>query len=82
MSNAKYKDDFTPLDNKCQCYTCRNFTRAYLRHLYMSNEILASILGTIHNLYFMSSLMKNIRLALLEDRLLEFKEEFLSNFLS
>jgi len=82
ITNAKYKNDFTPLDNKCQCYTCRNFSRAYLRHLYMSNEILASILGTIHNLYFMSSLMKNIRLALSEDRLLEFKEEFLSNFLS
>ncbi|GAG65605.1 unnamed protein product [marine sediment metagenome] len=48
----------------------------------MSKEILASILGTIHNLYFMSSLMKNIRLALLEDRLLEYKEEFLANFLS
>jgi len=82
ITNAKYKDDFTPLDNKCKCYTCQNFTRAYLRHLYMSKEILASTLGTIHNLYFMSSLMKKIRLALLEDRLLEFKEEFLSNFLN
>ena len=81
ITNAKYKDDFTPLDNKCKCYTCQNFTKAYLRHLYMSKEILASILGTIHNLYFMSSLMKNIRLALLEDRLLEFKEEFLANYL-
>jgi len=82
ITNAKYKDDFTPLDNKCKCYTCQNFTRAYLRHLYMSKEMLASTLGTIHNLYFMSFLMKSIRLALLEDRLLEFKEEFLSNFLN
>jgi len=81
ITNAKYKDDFTPLDNKCQCYTCQNFTRAYLRHLYMSKEILSSTLGTIHNLYFMSSLMKNIRLALAEDRLLEYKEEFLANYL-
>ena len=81
ITNAKYKDDFTPLDNKCKCYTCQNFTRAYLRHLYMSKEILASILGTIHNLYFMSSLMKNIRLALLEDRLFEYEEEFLANYL-
>jgi len=81
ITNAKYKDNFTPLDNKCKCYTCQNFTKAYLRHLYMSKEILASILGTIHNLYFMSSLMKNIRLALLEDRLLEYKEEFLANYL-
>ena len=82
ITNAKYKDDFTPLDTKCNCYTCRNFSKAYLRHLYMSKEILASILGTIHNLYFMSSLMKDIRLALQEDRILEFKEKFLSNFLS
>ena len=73
ITNAKYKYDFTPLDNKCKCYTCRNFTKTYLRHLYMSKEILASILGTIHNLYFMASLMKNIRLALSEDRLLEYK---------
>ena len=81
ITNAKYKDDFTPLDNKCKCYTCQNFTKAYLRHLYLSKEMLASILGTIHNLYFMSSLMKNIRLALSEDRLLEYKEEFLANYL-
>jgi len=81
ITNAKYKDDFTPLDNRCKCYTCQNFTKAYLRHLYMSKEILASILGTIHNLYFMSSLMKNVRLALLEDRLLEYKEEFLASYL-
>lgn len=81
ITNAKYKNDFTPLDNKCNCYTCQNFTRAYLRHLYISKEILASVLGTIHNLYFMSSLMKSIRLALLEDRLEEFKEEFLLNYL-
>lgn len=82
ITNVKYKDDFTPLDSKCQCYTCQNFTKAYLRHVYVSKEMLGSILGTIHNLYFMSSLMKNIRLALVEDRLLEFTEEFLSNFLS
>ncbi len=80
ITNAKFKDDFSPLDSKCKCYTCRNFTRAYLRHLYISNEILASTLGTIHNLFFMSSLAKNIRLALAEERLLEFKEEFLSKY--
>ena len=80
IANAKYKEDFTALDNKCQCYTCQNFSRAYLRHLHMSKEILASVLCTIHNLYFMSSLMENIRLALLEDRLLEFKEKFLLNY--
>jgi len=81
ITNTKYKDDLTPLDSECHCYTCKNFTKAYLRHLYMSKEILSSILGTIHNLHFMTELMKNIRLALLEDRILEYKEEFLSKFL-
>jgi len=82
ITNAKYKDDFTPLDDRCHCYTCQNFTKAYLRHLYISKEILGSILGTIHNLYFIANLMKDIRLALVEERFLEFKEEFLTNFLS
>lgn len=81
ITNTKYKDDLTPLDSECHCYTCKNFTKAYLRHLYMSKEILSSILGTIHNLHFMAELMKNIRLALQEDRILEYKEEFLSKFL-
>lgn len=81
ITNAKYKEDFTPLDSNCTCYTCKNFSKAYLRHLYMSKEILASVLGTIHNLYFMSSLMKDIRLALQEDRILDYKEKFLSKFL-
>ena len=81
ITNAKYKDDFIPLDGNCNCYTCKNFTKAYLRHLYISKEILSSILGTIHNLHFMSNLMENIRLALQEDRILEFKENFLSNYL-
>ncbi len=81
ITNNKYKEDFTPLDEQCQCYTCLNFTKAYLRHLYMSKEMLGPILGTIHNLYFMFNLMEKIKLALKEDRLLEFKEEFLTNFL-
>ncbi len=81
ITNSKYKNDLTPLDSKCNCYTCQNFTKAYLRHLYMSKEILSSILGTIHNLYFMASLMKNIRIAIQQDRILQYKETFLSNFL-
>ena len=81
ITNSKYKNDLTPLDSKCNCYTCQNFTKAYLRYLYMSKEILSSILGTIHNLYFMASLMKNIRIAIQQDRILQYKETFLSNFL-
>jgi len=82
ITNAKYKDDLEPLDPHCTCYTCKNFTKAYLRHLYMSKEILSSILGTIHNLHFMAELMKNIRLAIKEDRLLDYKETFLNHFLN
>jgi len=81
ITNAKYKEDFTPLDDQCKCYTCQNFTKAYLRHLYVSKEMLGPILGTIHNLSFLCFFMENIRTAISEDRLLEFKEEFLTNFL-
>ncbi|MFC1716148.1 tRNA guanosine(34) transglycosylase Tgt [Candidatus Poribacteria bacterium] len=61
IKNAKHKRDFSPLDPSCTCYTCKNFTRAYLRHLYAMNEILAHRLHTIHNLYFYLSLMNGIR---------------------
>ncbi len=61
ITNAKYKNDLAPLETGCQCYTCRNFSRAYLRHLFMTNEPLGQRLATIHNLYFYLQLMKNIR---------------------
>ena len=52
MRNAKYKDDFKPLDENCNCYACRDYTRAYIRHLFIAQEILALELASIHNLYF------------------------------
>ncbi|MCZ6676989.1 MAG: tRNA guanosine(34) transglycosylase Tgt [Candidatus Poribacteria bacterium] len=61
IRNAKYKTDFTPLDPNCVCYTCENFTRAYLRHLYVENEILAHRLHTLHNLHFYLSLMRGVQ---------------------
>lgn len=61
MRNAKYKDDFKPLDENCNCYTCRNFTRAYLRHLFVAEEILALELASIHNLYFYLELVSKAR---------------------
>lgn len=76
LKNAKYKEDFTPLDHKCDCYVCRNYTRAYLRHLVICKEILASMLVSYHNLYFTLKLMENIRKSIMEDRFLEFKNEF------
>jgi queuine tRNA-ribosyltransferase len=61
MRNARYKDDFTPVDAECSCYTCRNFTRAYIRHLFVAKEILALELASIHNLHFYLDLVKNAR---------------------
>ncbi|MDA3786104.1 MAG: tRNA-guanine transglycosylase, partial [Deltaproteobacteria bacterium] len=66
------------LDEKCSCYTCRNYSRAYLRHLYTSREILASHLNTVHNLHYFVNLMTEIRSALDQDRFLEFRKEFYS----
>ena len=80
IKNAKYERDFTPLDHECDCYTCRNYSRAYLRHLYKSNEILSSMLLSEHNLHFLVHTMKNIRKALEEDRFIEYKREFYSKY--
>ncbi len=81
ITNTKYKEDFEPIERECGCYTCQNFTRAYLRHLYQSKEMLAPILGTIHNLFFMCQFMGEIRNAILENRLESFKRDFFNNYL-
>ena len=73
IRNAKYKTDFTPLDPNCICHTCQNFTRAYLRHLHLENEILAHRLLTLHNLHFYLSLMRGIRQAILAGTFAHFK---------
>jgi queuine tRNA-ribosyltransferase len=78
IKNAKYAEDESPVDPECGCYTCRNFTRAYLRHLYHAGEILAMRLNTLHNLYYYLNLMKEIRAAVNEDRFLEFRGAFYS----
>jgi queuine tRNA-ribosyltransferase len=76
IDNARFREDFSPLDPSCDCYVCQNYTRAYLRHLFVSREILAARLLSYHNLYFMGKLMSNIRQAIKEDRFLEFQKEF------
>lgn len=76
IKNAQYERDFTPLDAECICYTCRNYSKAYLRHLFKCNEILSSMLLSNHNLHFLVNLMKNIRKAIEEDRFSEYKKEF------
>jgi len=80
IRNAQYKHDFTPLDSQCKCYTCQTFSRAYIRHLFNVNEILGLRLTTIHNLYYLINMMKDIRKAIQEDTLIDFREEFYSNY--
>ena len=72
IKQAQYAEDGGPLDERCRCYTCRHYSRAYLRHLYMAKEILSSRLNTIHNLYYYMFLIKGIREAIQEDRFTDF----------
>lgn len=80
IRNAQYAHDFIPLDETCDCYTCRNYTRAYIRHLINVEEILGLRLTTLHNLHFLLQIMVKIRSAIRENRLTEFKKEFLSKY--
>ncbi len=76
IKNAQYARDPDPLDPTCRCYTCRNFSRAYLRHLFMAQEILALRLNTLHNLHYYLDLMQQMRVAIAAGRLREFRTEF------
>lgn len=78
--NAKFKDDIEPIDNGCECYTCKNYTRAYLSHLFRAKEIQANTLASIHNLYFIVNLVKKIRQSILDGNFEEFKKEFLGKY--
>ncbi len=78
IKNAIYKDDFSPLDSKCDCYTCQNFSKAYLRHLFNAREILAYELGTIHNLRFYLNLVKEARKQILNDTFTEWKNKIIN----
>jgi queuine tRNA-ribosyltransferase len=82
IKNAKYAEDDRPLDEGCQCYACRNYTRAYIRHLFKAGEILGQRLATIHNLYFLVNMMKDARKSILEENFFSFKDEFTKNYLS
>jgi len=80
IKKPKYKKDKYPPDIKCGCYTCRNFSRAYLHHLYTSNEILGQMLGSIHNLYFYNRFMSEMRQAIINNEFYKFKKSFLKNY--
>lgn len=78
--NAKYKEDLEPIENDCDCYTCKNYSRAYLNHLFKANEILANTLATIHNVHFLIKLVDKIRESILEEDFDNFKERFLQRY--
>lgn len=80
IKRAEFKYDYSPLDPECDCYTCRNFSRAYLRHLFLTKEILSMRLNTIHNLYFYLNFFKNMRQAIEEGRFEEFKNYWEERF--
>ncbi len=80
IRNAAYAEDFRPLDAKCGCYVCKNFSRAYLRHLFNAKEMLGLILLSLHNVYFFLDLMRQIRAAIKEDKFSQFKQVFLINY--
>jgi queuine tRNA-ribosyltransferase len=80
LRNAKFTQDFSPIDEDCSCYTCKNYSKAYIKHLHKSKEILSSILLSIHNLNFIFNLVNNARKAIKEDNFTNFKNEFLKNY--
>lgn len=80
IRDKKYEFDFTPLDDECDCYCCKNYTKAYLRHLYKCDETFGKRLLSIHNIRFLIHMMEGAREAIKEDRFKEYKEEFLKKF--
>ena len=80
IKNAKYKEDFTPIESDCDCYACRNFTKAYIRHLIVSNETNGGRLLSIHNIRFLIRLTEDIRSAIKDNKFEEFKKEFINNY--
>ncbi len=80
VRNAEYARDFSPLEDGCDCYACQNFSRAYIRHLFKAQEILGAQLASIHNLRFLTRLMEQVRNAIQEDSLLDFRKAFFANY--
>ena len=81
LFNAQFVEDLSPLDTDCGCYTCKNYTRAYLSHLYRSKEMLAATLSSIHNLYFIVNLVKEMRAAIIDGTFDAYKKDFLVGYM-
>ena len=82
LNNAKFIEDFTPIDETCDCYTCKNYTRSYIRHLISTKETLGGSLLSIHNIRFLIRLTEELRQAIKDDNFLNYKEEFINNYTS
>jgi len=80
IMNTKFRNDFKSIEDDCECYACKNYTRAYIAHLFHGKEMLAGTLASTHNLYFIVNLVKKIRQAILDDKFFEFKDEFLKEY--
>ena len=80
LKNAKYREDFTPVDVNCDCECCKHYTKAYIRHLLVAEETLGQRLLSVHNLRFLIRIMEGIRISIKEDRFLEYKKEFIDNY--
>ena len=80
LKNSKFKEDFTPIEEECDCYACKSYTKAYIRHLITANETLGARLLSIHNIRFLTKLVEDIRESIEKDELLEFREEFVSKY--
>ena len=80
IKQERFTHDFSPIDSECNCKVCKNYSRAYLRHLFKEKEILGSMLASYHNIYFLNNLVKDARCAIEENRFYEFKSAFLSRF--
>lgn len=80
LHNAKFTEDFTTIDPECDCYTCKNYTKSYLRHLITTNEMLGGTLLSIHNIRFLIKLTEDLRKAIKDDKLLEYRENFINKY--
>ena len=81
IKNLKYKEDFTPIEAGCDCYACKHYTRSYIRHLITSDETFGARLLSIHNIRFLIKLVEDLRIAIKEKNISEYREEFLKNYL-
>ena len=81
IENSIFREDLAPIDESCECYTCKNFTKAYIAHLFHGKEMLAGTLASIHNIHFIVNLVKKIRQSILDGNFVEYKEKFLNKYI-